>query len=267
MALRAMNSAATGMRINEFNLDTVANNLANAGTSAFKRTQVNFEDVFYEHLKVPGSQDAAGTLTPLGIGVGLGARVASTAVDHRQGGLLRTGQPLDVAIEGEGFFQVTDPTGGTFYTRAGTFTRNADGQIVMSSANRGRLLDPPITIPPTATTISITSDGTVSYIEPPQATPVPAGQIQLAKFSNPQGLVQVGENLFGESAASGDANLLTPGQQGAGTLVQATLETSNVEPVKELIELIKTQRHFEMNSQIVQAADQMLQLVANLRRI
>jgi len=268
MTLRAMHSAATGMRVNEFSLDTIANNLANAGTTAFKRTRVNFEDLFYEYLKLPGNQDAAGETTPVGIGVGMGARVSGTEVDHTQGNPLETGKPLDVAIAGDGFFRVQDPnTGEPLFTRAGTFTLNANGQVVLASADRGRLLEPAISIPTEATNISITGDGVVSAIVPPSTTTQELGRIQISSFVNPQGLVQVGENLFSETAASGTPIEITPGQNGTGVLRQGFLESSNVEPVKELIGLIKTQRNFELNSQVVQASDQMLQLIANLRRI
>lgn len=266
--LRAMHSAATGMQVNEFNLDTIANNLANAGTTAYKRTRVNFEDLYYEYLKAPGGLDAGGQRTATGVGVGMGARVASTEVDHRQGNFQTTGDPLDIVISGEGFFRITDPSLGTpIFTRAGNFSINADGQIILASADRGRTLEPAITVPQGATNISITGDGAVLAIVPPATNSQQLGQIQIANFINPQGLVQLGENLFAETDASGPPIDSTPGQNGTGQLRQGILEASNVEPVKELVDLIKTQRQFEMNSQVVQASDQMLQLVANLRRL
>ena len=265
MSIRAMHSAASGMEAYQFNLDVIANNLANAGTTAFKRSRANFEDLFYEHVRLPGTQDAQSQLTPLGIEVGLGTRVSSTAVDHRNGSLLETGQELDVAIVGDGFFQVNDGD-VTLYTRAGTFSVNADGQLVMASADRGRLLEPALSIPPEATEISINASGAVQVRVPGSPDLQDVGQLELARFANPQGLIQEGENLFAESAASGTPLTGTPGEEGRGTLRQRFLEASNVEPVRELVELIKTQRHFELSSQAVQAADQMLQLVANLRR-
>ncbi len=265
MTIRAMHAAASGMEAYEFNLDIIANNLANAGTTAFKRSRANFEDLFYEHLMLPGTQDTQGQRTPLGIDVGLGTRVSSTAVDQRHGSLIETGQELDLAIVGDGFFQVTDGT-QTYYTRAGTFSVNADGQLVLASADRGWLLEPPITIPQDATEISINGDGLVQVRVPGSTDLQDVGQIQLARFINPQGLIQEGENLFAESPASGTPIVGNPGQDGRGVLKQRFLEASNVEPVRELIDLIKTQRHFELNSQVVQAADQMLQLLANLRR-
>lgn len=267
MALRAMNSAATGMRVNEFNLDNIANNLANAGTTGFKRSRVNFEDLAYQYLKMPGAQDGSGQPTPLGVDVGLGARVSSTEMDQRQGSPLETGKSFDIAIIGEGFFQIQDAAGNTFYTRAGNFTVNSNGQMVLASADSGRFLQPAITIQQGMTDVSILSDGAVTGRLPPATTPVPLGNLQLAQFINPEGLMQLGDNLFGETAASGTANLGTPGATGLGQLKQGSLEASNVEPVRELIDLIKTQRNFEINSQVVQASDQILQLVANLRRI
>jgi flagellar basal-body rod protein FlgG len=253
------------MEAYQFNLEVNANNLANSGTTAFKRSRVNFEDLFYEHFKLPGAQDGNGQMTPLGVHVGLGTRVASTEVDHREGNLQDTGGELDVAIAGDGFFQVTDGT-DVFYTRSGTFSMNADGQLVMASADRGRLVDPAITIPPDAIEISISSDGVVSVRQPGSTTLSNVGQIQTARFINPQGLMQVGENLYTISDASGSPLLGNPSTEGRGGLRQGFLETSNVEPVRELVDLIKTQRYFELSSQVVQVSDQMLQLITNLRR-
>jgi flagellar basal-body rod protein FlgG len=261
----ALNTAATGMEANQFKIDTIANNLANAGTTAFKRSRANFEDLFYAHLKLPGTPDALGQLTPTGIAVGLGTRVQSTQVDYREGSLLQTESPLDIAIAGDGFFQVQDGT-QILYTRAGNFTLNADGNIVTASADRGRLLEPTITLPPDAIDVTINADGIVTYRQDGNPQIQQAGQIQLARFINNQGLLQLGENLYGETDASGSPLIGNPGEDGRGSLRQGFLETSNVEPVRELVELIKTQRNFELNSQVVQASDQLLQLIANLRR-
>jgi flagellar basal-body rod protein FlgG len=254
------------MQAFEFNLDTIANNMANAGTTGFKRSRANFEDLFYEYFKLPGAQDANGQFTPVGIHLGLGTRVAGVEVDHREGSLLQSAGVLDMAIVGDGFFQLQDPNGQIVYTRAGTFSVNADGAIVMASADIGRLMEPNITLPPGATEVSVSGDGIVSVLEPPNQTPTQLGQIQTVKFINPQGLLQLGENLYGATDASGAPQVGTPGLEGRGQIRQGFLETSNVEPVRELIDLIKTQRNFELNSQIIQAADQTLQLVANLRR-
>lgn len=267
MTLRAMYSAATGMRVNEFNLDTIANNLANAGTTAYKKTRTNFEDLYYQYLKPPGGVDANSQPSPLGIGTGLGARVSSTQLDHTQGNLLETGRNLDLAISGNGFFQIQDQnTGGILYARAGNFTINAQNQLILSSADQGRSLSPGITIPTGATNISISGTGQVSANTPPQTTVQEIGTIQLATFINPEGLLQIGENLYAETPASGTAVPNNPGQNGSGLLRQGFLEASNTEPVRELVDLIRTQRNFEMNSQVVQASDQLMQLVANLRR-
>lgn len=265
MGLRALQTAATGMAANQFNLDVVANNLANAGTTAFKRSRTDFEDLYYEYLKIPGAQDAQGQLTPVGVHVGLGTQVSAVSDDHRQGSLQQTGRALDVAVVGDGFFQVQDG-GQIVYTRAGNFSLNADGQLVIESANRGRLLEPAITIPTDATDINISSQGLVTARTAGSTAATQVGQLQLARFTNPQGLVRLGENLFSESDASGTAQIGNPGQDGLGSLRQNALEASNVEPVRELVDLIKTQRHFELNSQVIQAADQSLQLLANLRR-
>lgn len=266
MSIRALHSAASGMDANQFRLDTIANNLANAGTTAFKRSRASSEDLFYEHLKLPGALDAAGNPTPIGISVGLGTRISGTHVDHGNGSLTQTGQNLDVAIAGSGFFQVEDASGETVYTRNGHFSLNSTGDLVIASADSGRLLTPGINIPEGATDVSISDQGLVTYREPGTATVTEAGQIQLALFTNPAGLLQLGDTLYAETDASGSAVQDNPGNQGLGALKQGFLEASNVEPVQELVDLIKTQRHFELNSQTVQAADQMLQLLANLRR-
>jgi flagellar basal-body rod protein FlgG len=268
MLYRAMNTGASGMEANIFNLDVIANNLANAGTTGFKRSRTNFSDIFYQYYKLPGSPDTNSQVSPIGTAAGLGVRVTGTQQDFRQGSLLQTGQPLDLAIVGDGFFIVSDTLapGGFLYTRNGQFTRNAQGQLVISSADRGRLLDPPITIPVDATEINVSSDGVVTYISAGSPTPVQAGNIQLAKFINNEGLFQYGDSFYLPTDASQVATPGTPGTQGLGTLRQSTLEASNTEPVKELVDLIRTQRNVELNSQVVQACDQLLQLVSNLRR-
>ncbi len=264
MSLRAIYSASTGMEAHQFALDNVANNIANASTNAFKRSRANFEDTFYENVRVPGAQTSNGT-TPAGTHVGLGTRIQSTSIDFQQGSLLPTKNPLDVAISGAGFFQVTDGP-GVAYTRAGNFTLNSEGSLMMTSATTGHLISPQITIPPNAQEIGIGADGRVTYKDTQNNT-VEVGQIQLYQFTNVNGLLQKGENLYGATSASGPAQGGEPGgPTGLGKLTQGMLEVSNVEPVHELVDLIKTQRNFELNSQIIQAADQMLQLISNLRR-
>ena len=266
MSLRALHSAASGMEAFMFELDVIANNLANAGTTGFKGSRVEFEDLFYQHYKLPGQQ-SGNSLTPTGISVGMGSAVRATQVDFRTGNLDSTGRELDVAIAGDGFFQLENTNGGdAYYTRAGTFSINSDGNLVISSANTGRALTSNISIPVTATDISIGSTGLVSYRETGSSALTQAGQIELARFVNPEGLLQVGENLYESTEASGQATTSLPGSDGAGTLRQRFLESSNVEPVRELVGLIKTQRNVELSSEALKAGDQMLQLINNLRR-
>lgn len=254
------------MEAGMFNLDTIANNMANAGTNGFKRSTVNFEDLYYEHLKIPGVQDQiSGSLTPVGIAVGLGTQVSSTVVDFTEGNLKQTNSQTDLAITGEGFFQVTDGN-QLYYTRDGAFTTNSDGNLVLARASRGLLLDPAINIPQDTTEISISADGIVAVKQAGSQTTTEIGQIQLARFINPEGLIQVGENLFEETSASGSPLQANAATEGMGKIEQSFLESSNVQPVRELVDLIKTQRNFELNSQVVQAADQSLQVIANLRR-
>lgn len=263
MALQALHAAASGMHAYQTNLDVIANNLANAGTTGFKRSRVDFEDLYYQTIRAPGTTDANNLITPIGIQIGLGVQVSGTSVEHTQGNLLQTERPLDVAIRGEGFFQVQD-NNNFLYTRAGAFAINAEGQLVVESAGRGRLIEPNILIPTEAEDISVGADGTISYTEGAIRTTV--GPIETARFVNPQGLIQRGENMYAVSDASGPPVTGIPGDEGRGSLISGYLESSNVEPVRELVDLIKTQRNFELNSQVVQAADQALQLIANLRR-
>ena len=250
----------------ETKMDVIANNLANIETTAFKKDRVNFEDLFYRHDKMPGAQDTAGLYTPTGIQIGLGSRVESVQAEFKQGPFRETGNELDVVIEGRGFFQVMDPNGTTYYTRAGNFSKNANGELVVGSANIGRKLQPPIMIPQDALAISISPEGIVSVRQPANQQMSQIGQMELASFINPQGLLKLGENLYAETDASGAPTLANPGQDGMGQLRQNSLEASNVEPVQELIDLITTQRSFELTSEAVKAGDQILQTVVNLRR-
>ncbi len=267
MSIPALYTAATGMDALQTKIDTVANNMANINTTAFKRDRCNFEDLYYRQYKLPGALDQVGNPTAVGIHVGLGTRVQSVQSDFQQGTIEQTNNQMDVAIVGDGFFQVVDPsTSQIVYTRSGNFSRNANGSIVVGSANIGRELSPPITIPQDATGISIGADGQVFILQAGQSSQTLVGNIQLTKFINPQGLLKLGENLYQQTDAAGQPIQGNPGQLGLGTLRQSALEKSNVEPVRELIDLITTQRAFELNSQVVQAGDQILQLVANLRR-
>ncbi len=268
MSVQTLYTAATGMESMQSKLDVIANNLANVNTTAFKRDRANFEDLLYRNELLPGGLDASGEPTPTGIYYGLGSRVQSVQTDFRQGAFEQTGKDLDLAIEGPGFLQVTNPGDGTtLYTRAGNLGINANGQLVVGSASIGRAVEPAITIPPDTTGIVISASGDVSVRQAGQQTLNQVGQLQLAVFQNPDGLLKMGENLYAETGASNTATLAIPGQNGAGVLRQGMLEHSNVEPVRELIDLITTQRSFELNSQTVKAGDEMLQQIANLRRL
>lgn len=267
MSVQTLYTAATGMDAMETKLDVIANNLANINTTGFKKDRANFEDLLYRTEVYPGVQDANQTPTAVGTQVGLGVRVTSTQTDQRQGTLQQTGRDLDLAIEGTGYLRVLDPrTQTVMYTRAGNLDINAQGQLVMGSAQTGRLLDPPIAIPPDATKVVINPDGQVMVRQPGTVELANQGQIQMAQFINPDGLLKVGENMYMQTDASGPETPGNPGQNGLGVLRQGNLEASNVEPVQELIDLITTQRAFELNSQAVQAGDQMMQTISNLRR-
>src|SRR3990172_6368536 len=265
MSVQTLYSAATGMAAMETKLDVIANNLANIETTAFKRGRPNFEDLFYRHEKMPGAQDAAGEFTATGISIGLGSQVSSIQTEFRQGAFQQTGRELDMAIEGPGFLQVIDPSGDTLYTRAGDLSVNANGSLVIGSASTGRLLEPSIDIPPDAVAVSISPQGVVSVRQPGNQQMSSVGNIELVSFINPEGLLKLGENLYAETDASGTPTTGTPGENGLGVIRQGVLEASNVEPVRELIDLITTQRAFELNSQAVQVGDEIMQLVANLR--
>jgi flagellar basal-body rod protein FlgG len=266
MSVQTLYTAATGMNSLQTKLDTIANNLANMETTGFKKTRANFEDLLYQQEKYPGAQDSAGLYTPTGIAVGMGTRISSTQVDFTQGAMQQTGGELDVAIQGSGFFQILDPNGTTYYTRTGNFSKNANGDIVMGSANIGRPLQPKITIPQDALAVVISPEGMVSVRQPNNQSLSQIGQIQLATFINPQGMLQMGQGLYAETDSSGAPTLSNPGQNGIGTLQQNSLEQSNVEPVTELIDLITTQRSFEMNAQAVKTSDEILQTITTMRR-
>lgn len=268
MAITALHSAATGLKALSTRIDVVANNLANAETTAFKRSRVNFEDLMYLQLKQPGTTNAAGDLAPAGVYVGLGTRISNTQVDLEQGSLERTDRNLDVAIEGDGFFKVKilDSIGeGIGYTRNGNFFVNNQGELVLGMGDGYRLI-PNINIPPNATEISISQSGLIEYVAAGSQQKQQAGQLQVSQFRNPQGLKLLGGSVYVPTDASGPAIDSNPGQDGTGIILQGFLESSNVDPVKELVSLIKTQRAFELNSQSIQSADQALQTIGNLRR-
>lgn len=267
MSIQTLYSAATGMKSMETKLDVIANNLANMETTAFKADRCNFEDLFYWNEIYPGQQDAASRYTPTGISVGYGSKVQSTQTDFRQGSGRQTGRTLDIMIQGKGFLHVLDSASGqTYYTRSGNLDINAEGNLVIGSATTGRLLEPAVQIPPNATDITIGANGIISVKEPGSTDLSQVGQIEMSMFINPDGLLKLGENLYAETGASGGAIQNIPGTDGMGTIVQNMLESSNVQPVNELIDLITTQRAFELNSKTIQTGDEILQTVTNLKR-
>ena len=268
MAITALHSAATGLRALSTRIDVVANNLANAETTAFKRQRVNFEDLMYTMLKQPGTTTAAGDLSPAGIFVGHGVRISNTQLDLEQGSMENTGRQLDVGISGNGFFRVKvmDSVGdGTAYTRNGNFFVNNAGELVLGLGDGYKLI-PPINVPAGTTDVSISQEGIVEVTRAGENQKIVVGQLKLTQFINPQGLRLLGQSLYVETDASGEALESNPGEDGAGQILQNFLESSNVDPVKELVTLIKTQRAFELNSQSIQTADQALQTIGNLRR-
>lgn len=269
MSIQAMYTSATGMRAMDFKLGVVANNLANIETVAFKKSRANFADILYRTLQEPGLRSALDQPLPTGKQLGIGVQLSSTQLSFEQGSLDRTDQPFDVAIEGDGFFQVQAMIDGqetTVYTRAGNFTLNAEGQMVLNNGIGSRL-EPPITLPQDFVAVQISQQGLVQVRTQGAQEFQDVGQIELARFINPAGLKQIGDNLFTLTDASGPAITGNPTQDGLGSLLQQNLELSNVDPVRELVELIRTQRSFELNSQALQSADEMLQTANNLTRI
>jgi flagellar basal-body rod protein FlgG len=254
---RALYTAASGMLAQQLNLDNIANNLANASTAGFRGTRLQFQDLIYQEMVVPGSAATQQTTVSTGLQIGLGTRASASEVLQTQGDLDNTGNSLDLAIQGAGFFQVKQTNGETAYTRAGSFHLDQQGNVVTAS---GDPIEPSVTIPAGATSISVGSDGTVTVMMPGQTNAQQVGSIQLATFPNPGGLVANGNNLFTPTTASGDPIVGTPGgSEGLGTLQQGMLENSNINVVDEFIQMIVTQRAYESNSKVVQAADQMLQ--------
>ncbi|MFB3901864.1 MAG: flagellar basal-body rod protein FlgG [Acidobacteriota bacterium] len=261
--LRSLYSAASGMEAIQLNIDNIANNLANVNTTGFKQRRTQFQDLLYQNLVSPGSNASSSTEVPTGLQIGLGTRAVSNEIVFLQGDYIETGNELDVVIEGRGFFQVRLPDGQIAYTRGGAFHLNREGNLVTSA---GDPLEPQISIPREATKISIASDGTISVNLPGQVEPQQVGRIELAAFANPAGLNSIGRNLFLQSASSGDPVTGSAGENGNGTLLQCFLEQSNVNVVKEMINLIVSQRAYESNSKVVKTADQMYQQVVNMVR-
>jgi flagellar basal-body rod protein FlgG len=254
--MRALTTAGTGMVAQQFNLDTISNNLANVNTTGYKHQRAEFEDLMYQTYK--GSSQNSGAVQ-----VGLGTAFAATGSDFSEGALQPTTNPLDMAIVGNGFFQVQKPDGSVAYTRDGSFKQDANGQLVTSA---GYPLDPPITIPTNATSVTVSPTGVVSASIPGQAEAQEVGQIQIALFSNPAGLTRLGENLYQAGGASGDAQLNNPGSTGTGEIKSGYLEGSNVQVVDEMVKMIMAQRAYEINSKAIQTSDEMLSTINNLKR-
>jgi flagellar basal-body rod protein FlgG len=259
--IRSLWIAKTGLDAQQTQMDVISNNLANVGTSGFKRSRAVFEDLLYQTLRQPGAQSSEQTQLPSGLQIGTGVKPVATERIFTQGNLQLTGNSKDVAIQGSGFFQVLMPDGTNAYTRDGSFQTDAQGQLVTSS---GYPVQPAITIPDDAQTITIARDGTVSVIQPSSTAPVKVGILQLANFINPAGLQSMGENLYAETAASGTPSVNAPGSNGVGLLNQGYVETSNVNVVEELVNMIQTQRAYEINSKAIQTSDQMLQRLTQL---
>ena len=262
--IRALYSAASGMTAQQMNVDNIAHNLANANTGGYKMRRAQFQDLLYQTVVQPGAAAGQQTVVPTGLQLGLGTRTASNEIIFTQGDFSQTNNPLDLVIQGKGFFQIRRPTGELAYTRAGSFHLARAGNIVTSEGNP---IEPQITLPPNAQQITIGQDGTISYTLPNQTASQQAGQIQLANFANPAGLNSLGGNLYTPTDASGDPTVGLPGgDEGMGTVLQGYVEQSNVSVVEEFINLIVAQRGYEANSKVVQAADNMYQQVNNLVR-
>jgi flagellar basal-body rod protein FlgG len=260
--IRALFTASTGMQAQQLNLDVIAHNLANVNTAGFKRSRVDFQDLLYQTIRPAGTR-TTGSEIPTGIQVGLGSRPVATQKMFAQGTFQQTENPLDLVIEGEGFFQLARADGSVAYTRSGAFKRDSTGQIVSSD---GLVLQPALTIPPDALNVTVGTDGTVSVTTSASPTPTTVGQIELARFANPAGLNAIGKNLFLLTAASGTATTGQPGVTGFGTLSQGFLESSNVSVVDEMVNMIAAQRAFEVNSKAIRTADEMLSIANGVMR-
>lgn len=259
--IRALWVARTGLDAQQTQLDVISNNLANVATNGYKRSRTVFEDLLYQTVRQPGAQSSQTTQIPSGLMLGTGVRPVATEKLHTQGSLQQTGNALDVAINGSGYFQIQMPDGTTAYTRDGSFQLDAQGQLVTSN---GYPLQPAITIPANALSVTIAKDGTVTIQQQGQTAPTQVGTIQLATFIHPAGLQSIGENLYLETASSGAPTAVAPGTTGAGVLNQQYVETSNVNVAEELVSMIQSQRAYEINTRVVTTADQMLSKLSNL---
>ncbi len=259
--IRSLYISKTGLEAQQTQMDVIANNLANVSTTGFKRSRAVFEDLLYQTIRQPGAQSSQQTQIPSGLQIGTGVRPIATERIQTQGNLQQTGNNLDVAINGSGFFQVLMPDGTTGYTRDGSFQTDSQGQLVTSS---GYAVQPAMTIPANATSVTIARDGTVSITQAGVPAPVQIGSLQLATFINPTGLQSQGENLYVETASSGTPGTNVPGTNGSGLLNQGYVETSNVNVVEELVNMIQTQRAYEINSKAISTSDQMLQKLSQM---
>ncbi len=257
---KALWIAKTGLEAQQTRMSVISNNLANVNTNGFKRDRAVFEDLMYQNVRQVGALSSQNSRLPTGLQLGTGVRTVATEKIQTLGNIVQTGNSLDMSIQGRGFFQILQPDGNIAYSRDGSFKLDETGQLVNSN---GLVLQPAITIPSNATTVTIGSDGVVSALTPGSAAPTQLGSIQLADFINPTGLQAVGQNLFLETASSGSPTTGTPGLNGIGSVVQGSLETSNVNVVEELVNMIETQRAYEMNSKAIQTSDRMLQFVTN----
>src|ERR1700710_777549 len=253
--MRSLWIAKTGMEAQQTQLDSISNNLANASTNGYKQSHAVFEDLMYQNLRQAGANSSDQTTLPTGLQLGLGTRAVATSRSFSQGNLQQSSNPLDVAVSGQGFFELQMPDGTTGYTRDGSFQLSSTGQIV---TNNGYTVQPGITVPANATSVTIANDGTVSVVLPTQAAPQTVGKIGIASFINPAGLDPKGQNIYLETAASGTPNTGTAGQNGLGTIQQGFVETSNVNVVEELVGMIQTQRAYELNSKAIKTSDDML---------
>lgn len=259
--IRSLWISKTGLDAQQTQMDVIANNLANVSTVGFKRSRAVFEDLLYQTIRQPGAQSSQQTQIPSGLQIGTGVRPVAAERIHTQGNLQQTGNNLDVAINGAGFFQILMPDGTTGYTRDGSFQTDSQGQMVTAS---GFTVQPAITIPPNALSVTIGRDGTVTVTQPGSTAPVQIGSLQLASFVNPTGLQSQGENIYAETASSGTPTIGPPGTNGAGQLNQGYVETSNVNVVEELVNMIQTQRAYEINSKSITTSDQMLQKLTQI---
>lgn len=260
---RALSIAASGMQAQSLNIDVISNNLANVNTTGFKRSRADFQDMMYQTLRQAGAASSADNQIPTGIQLGQGTRPVATQKIFIQGNYQNTGNELDIAIEGTGFFQIMQPNGETAYSRAGAFKLNNEGKIVTSD---GYSLEPEITVPANTISVTIGTDGTVSALKAGDVTPAQIGTIELAQFPNQAGLSSIGRNLYLKTEASGEVTTGTAGKDGLGTLSQGALEMSNVSVVDEMVNMITAQRAYEVNSKIIQTSDEMLQMANNVKR-